>query len=133
MADVTRPSLTLRLAQYARKMVGSAPPAETVVVCPPKQMPAKLELDSGASIVGCTRLPAQGSCEQGCAAQLQYSPTDLSVFLREYESKECEHCGKTIDASDWYASRSKLQSASRRPATTASRPLCFTCWNRDEV
>jgi len=133
MADVSQPSLIVRLARYARKMVGSTPAGETVVVCPPKQMPARLELDSDAKIVGCTRLGVDGTCEEACAVQLQYSPTDLSTFLSQFEGYKCENCGRSIDASDWYASRANLQCASRRPAPAAAHPLCFECWNKSEV
>ena len=79
----SRPSLASRLASYARKVIGSTPPPsrnETVVLCPARQMPAKVHVDSEEQILSSSRLAADANCDESdWYASRQHTPAATLV------------------------------------------------------
>ncbi len=105
----------------------SAKSRKTVVVCPPKQITAELQINAAGQIVGCTRLPPGHTCDQACHAQAAYSGTDLEEFAARTEGQPCSNCGTKITREDWYQSRSAAAASAGNIVKIDSRTLCWKC------
>lgn len=106
---------------------------KTLVVCPPNQITAELDLDRAGNIVACTRLPVGHTCDQVCMRQAEYSVASLEEFTEKFSGRKCEKCGSQIDAEDWYKSR-LVQVTDERADTRSTRgangqALCWNCFS----
>lgn len=107
---------------------------KTLVVCPPNQITAELDLDKAGNLMACTRLPVGHTCDQVCMRQAEYSVASLEEFTEKFVGRNCESCGSQINAEDWYKSRLVQvtnEKADGRPMRGANEghALCWNCFS----